>query len=148
MVNFRLSFGFQSMNHDSYCLGGPPRPPPLRGPGWGPLAFPGGPLLGPGARVTGALGLGAANDTSFCSLTPFAAAPGFVLGDLLPFSITTSETTEKEWWGQSGANWLIACNKGIWECVCVYQVGVALPRWEVVLETCLAAGPLSLSSLD
>lgn len=40
------------------------------------------------------------------------------------------------------------CNKGICECVCVYQVGVALPRREAVLEPCLAAGPPSLSSLD
>lgn len=80
---------------DSYFLGGPPRPLPLPGPGEGPLAFPGGPLLGPGARVTGALGLGAASDTSFCRLTPLAAAPGFVLGDLLPFSITTSEMANR-----------------------------------------------------
>lgn len=29
-----------------------------------------------------------------------------------------------------------------------YRMGVALPQWQVVLETCLAAGPLSLSSLD
>lgn len=58
--------------------------------------FPGGPLLGPGARVTGALGFGAASETSFCRLTPFLAAPGFILGDLLPFSVTTSEKTDGE----------------------------------------------------
>lgn len=32
--------------------------------------------------------------------------------------------------------------------MCVYQVGEALPQWEAVQETCLAAGPLNLSSLD
>lgn len=67
-----------------YCEG-PPRPLPFPG------TAPGGPLLAPGARVTGTLGLGAASDTSFCRLTPFAAAPGFTLGDLLPFSFTTSK---------------------------------------------------------
>lgn len=87
---------YRTKHQDSYLLGGPPCPLPLPGPGEGPLAFPGGPLRGPGARVTGALGLEAARDTSFCRLTPLAAAPGFILGDLLPFSTTTSETMNRK----------------------------------------------------
>lgn len=56
---------------------------------------PGGPPLGPGARVTGRLGFGAASDTSFCTFTPFPAVPGFVLVGLLLLSTTTSEKKKK-----------------------------------------------------
>lgn len=85
------------MKHqNSYFLGGPLCPLPRPGPGEGPLAFPGGPLRGPGARVTGALGFEAARDTSFCRSTPLAAAPGFIFGDLLPFSITTSDMIDRK----------------------------------------------------
>lgn len=59
----------------SQCyLGGGPRPRP------GPGPWPGGPL-GPGARFTGprVLGLADARATSFSSLTPLPADPGFVL---------------------------------------------------------------------
>lgn len=73
-----------------YLFGDAPCPLPLPGTAWGPLACSGGPPLGPGARVTGLLGFGAASDTSFCTLTPFPAVPGFILVDLLLFSGTTS----------------------------------------------------------
>lgn len=152
LTAFVLIWTLKGMNpQDSYFLGGPPRPLPLPGPGEGPLAFPGGPLLGPGARVTGALGLGAASDTSFCRLTPLAAATGFILGDLLPFSITTSEMAvriQKGRWGQTSASWLIVHDNENRK-VRAYQVGAALPlRWEVGWETYLAADPPSLSSPD
>lgn len=110
-----LSFSMviQGVKHqDSYFLGGGPLPLPA--PGEGPLAFPGGPLRGPGARVTGALGFGAARDTSFCRLTPLAAAPGFIFGDLLPFSTTTSETMDrkqKECGGQTSDIWSTVYNE-------------------------------------
>ncbi len=73
------------------------------------------------------------------------------LAALLNYDIWEDKwSAKKEWWGQSGANRLIVCaiKEYVSVCVCVYQVGVALPRREAVLETCLAAGPPSLSSLD
>lgn len=98
------------MSSTFYHREGPSRPLPF------PVTAPGGPLLGPGARVTGALGLGAASDTSFCRLTPFAAAPGFTLGDLFPLSFATSEMAG----GAVRDNKWLMC---VW--VCVYQVMVA-----------------------
>lgn len=75
-----------------HLLWAAPWPLPLPGSGWGDLMFPGGPPLGPGARVTGRLGFWAASESSFCTNTPFPAVPGFVLV-VLVLSTTISGKT-------------------------------------------------------